>query len=95
MKTEILFDGECRVFLPPPGTDLIGITVVRGGMDFSVFRFGGFGRDEEIPLPDGGKFIFHCYSAPEIAEVMREFAPFGGMVFTEIESGKLRVRQTV
>ena len=96
MRTDIVFKDIRRTFDSPPMC-LEGITVVVGGDRIcSIMEADCLGRtDEEIFLDHEVKVIFHRYDIPELAEVMKEFEPFSGMKFVEIEMDGLYLSQTV
>ena len=96
MRTDIVFKDIRRTFDSPPMC-LEGITVVVGGDRIgSIMEAECLGRtDEEISLDSEVKVILHRYDIPELAEVMKEFEPFSGMKFVEIEMDGLYLSQTV
>lgn len=96
MRTDIVFkDIRCTFDSPPKCLE--GITVVANGdRSCSTIKADCFGRtDREVSLDHEVKVIFHRYDIPELAEVMKEFEPFSGMKFVEIEMDGLYLSQTV
>ena len=97
MKTEVIRRGSHYVFETPKGMDLVGVTIIRGGKNhLSIIGIDGLDRrDEEIVLDDDVKIIFHYYSLPEAADLIKEFSSFRGMKFIEVEAEDFILYQTV
>ena len=88
MRTEITYGDYHEIFDSPEGVHLVGLTVNCGGMNFSTINGlsidGDCGVDEKIVLECGMELVFHYYSMPILETLMKEFLPFGGMMFMEI-----------
>lgn len=95
MRIDITYGGQRRVFESPDGVDLVGVTVIHNGNQFSTINVDTddlsddpcFRRDEQVVSEERLTVVLHYYSSPKLAEAMAELCGFEGMKCTEIQSG--------
>ena len=91
MRIDITFENSHTIIEAPENVDSVGVTAIRNGSRMSVGNWNYHcpddmhKRDEELVIGQGMQVILHYYSAPEIAEIMKECEGFEGMRCIEIQ----------